>query len=541
MSVVINSFEFGEYDFGSVPFGSTLNLGNQGSQAQYIIKSEAPYGMQVSQTINSQDNNGQQAQFIVNSQTAFGQQGQLVIEVSNPIGFQANQNIQQNFDSAQQALYTIADGTQKYGHQTQFVIEAQAPGGQQVNYRINTEKLSGQQANYVVEQIQASGQEVLYTYLVHKVGKGGFGEEPFGTLPFGAVRVCANQGQQVEYRIVESDGNGQQATYRIESQTNFGQQTTYRIESEPSVGMQVEYQSVEALGMQSLFTIYNATNFRILCDFSSRGLDTVPGGNNAWGNALGTGLNWVSNSTETGDFLPENVNTDVVEQYTRTATGTITGWNLDCDTERAQGIFLDTFALLNHNFTASATVQLIGSVNSNFSTTDFITNLTVLDPDIYYIAPTLPTQGIRYWRISVSDPGNTNGFLQIGTVVFGASQIFSDECFIDQIDFKFNDFASKLNTEGFTNVSNSRTLKKQLELTFQALNFSRGNFDILRELFKNERTTLKCLYIPTPNPTDASITARYAVFGKLRQIPNERHNYKTETYVDVVLDIDESL
>lgn len=541
MSVVIDVFGFGEYDFGSVPFGSTLNIGNQGSQATFVINSQNSKALQANQIIRKATSSGSQAQFIINSSKILAHQGNYVIEVSTPLGMQANFNIEQAFNGAQQVVYQLADLSGVRGSQANYVIQTQSPSGLQTNFIVDSSRINGSQANYIIQKLKNSGMEILYTYLVHKVGATGFGEDPFGTLPFGAARVLANQGHQANYVVQTPEAQGQQATFRIESDIRNGMQTTYRIESESALGMQAEFQSLESVGMQTLFTIYNTTNFRILCNFQSRGLDTVPGGNNSWGNPLGTGLNWQSNSVEPGDFLAENVNTDVVEQITRTATGTVTGWNLECDTERVQGIFLDTLAILNHNFTSSAIVNLIGSTNSDFSTTDFIVPLTVTDPDIYYIAPTLPTLGLRYWRIAVSDAGNPDGFLSIGTVVFGASQIFSDECFIDRLEFKFNDFADKLNTEGFTNVSNSRTLKKELGLQFQSLNFSRGNFDILRELFKNERTTLKCLYIPTPNPTNAEITARYAIYGKLKQIPVERHNYKTQTYVDVNLDIDESL
>jgi len=313
-----------------------------------------------------------------------------------------------------------------------------------------------------------------------------------------------------------------------------------------AMGMQALFTQANALGMQVLFTIYNTTNLRILCNFLSRGNAARVGeGNNAWGNPLGIGENIQANSTQPGDFSAENLNTDVVEQIWRSADTVKTGVRVDFDTERDQGVFLDTFSIQNHNLTRSATVTLIGSVNSNFSTTDVVHNIQIsTDPNAYFIAETLPAAGYRYWRIAIDDPTNPDDYVSMGTVVFGASRIFNAECIVDQIDHKLQDFADTVNTEGFTNVANSRAQKKVLRLEFRSLETGFGNFELMRDIFKTARTTLKCLWIPTPSFINHEAVERFAVFSKLSEIPNERHNSKgpsdSENFVSFSIELDES-
>ena len=310
-------------------------------------------------------------------------------------------------------------------------------------------------------------------------------------------------------------------------------------------GFGTQWLGLRALGtgMQFLATIYNSNNLRIMCDFPSRGSQTETGGNNAWGNPVGKGLNWKANSVAPGDFSVYNLNTDIVEQIWRSAQGTTTGIQLDMDAETSS-IFMDTFAILNHNISRAATVNLLGSNDPTFST--FGKQLTLQmtnDINRYHVEEYLPQEGFRYWRLLIDDSTNPDGFIQIGTIVLGRSRIFHGECFVDKLQFELQDFSDTVATEGFTNVANSRAQKRLLSLEFRDLFLIKRNFIILREIFTEARTVLKCLWIPTPDPNDAEITGRYAVFSKLSKIPRETHNNKgaNNTYVSFPIDLDESL
>lgn len=291
------------------------------------------------------------------------------------------------------------------------------------------------------------------------------------------------------------------------------------------MGLQFTAIKEESRAFQFRSALYNTTNLRILVDFPSRGT---------------TGTNWTATSTQTSStnsFSVNNLNTDIVEQYWRSATG-ITSATITCDTQLPQGVYLDTLAILNHNLSGSASIILEGSNDSSFATIPVSISLNYEANNMYYIAPTLPLNPYRYWRLNITDNGSADNFLRIGTIVFGSAVIFTNESFVDRVSFGQRQFVDQVYTEGFTNVSNDRGKKKFLGLEFRNLVYAKANFQSMREIFDYAGVTLKCLYIPVPQQA-----SRFAVFGKLSEIPAEQHNYKgaDADYVDFTLNVDESL
>ena len=289
------------------------------------------------------------------------------------------------------------------------------------------------------------------------------------------------------------------------------------------VALRTQVTRIQAVVMrtQILRALYNTKLIRILHRFPSRGT---------------SGVNWtiVVGSTAAGDFALNNVNTDIVEQVWR---ATSTSATIQCDTEIAQGIFLDTLAILNHNLTTSATVQLQASNSSIFATTPYAQNLITELTDMFWIEPYLPLTSYRYWRFVINDPTNTSA-IQIGTIVFGSSIIFHGECIVDQVQKRKIHFSDKVKTEGFTNVSNDRALKKALSFSFKSLDYTLENYQNLNEVIDYIRTTLKALWILDPR-----LTSRFAVFGKMPEIPAENHRVLGATldYIDIDVTVDESL
>jgi hypothetical protein len=211
---------------------------------------------------------------------------------------------------------------------------------------------------------------------------------------------------------------------------------------------------------------------------------------------------------------------------------------LQSDTQVTQGIFLDTLAILNHNLTTSATVLLQGSNDVSFGSIPFTETLTIEKTNLYYIAPYLPLTSYRYWRIDVTDTTNPDGYIQMGTIVFGSTIIFNGECFTDEVVRRKIHFADRVRTEAFSNVSNDRALKYSVSLSFKKLNYGRANYENLIEVVDYVRTSLKALWIPTP-----PFASRFAVFGKLSEMPVENHKVIGEDadYIDLDITVDESL
>lgn len=287
--------------------------------------------------------------------------------------------------------------------------------------------------------------------------------------------------------------------------------------------MRSEFHRITArlVNSQILHAIYNTKLLRILCEFPSRGT---------------SGTNWsvIAGGTAAGDFSVNNLNTDIVEQVYRSTAKNIT---IQCDTQVPQGIFNDTLAILGHNFTTSASVVMQGSNDITFGSVGLSETLDVELNNIYWISEYLPAASYRYWRFIISDVTNANN-LQIGTIVFGPSIIFNGECFVDNVVRRKTHFADRVRTEGFTSVSNDRALKRAVSLSFKNLDFNRDNYEHLVEVIDAARTSLKCLWIPTPE-----YASRFAVFGKLSEMPVENHRVLGENadYIDLDITVDEAL
>lgn len=549
MTVVHAEKNYLESPYLENPYLGTDVTGSMGHQAQIVINSATSYGMQCQiQIVDFPAAKGQQANLsIVDSTTASGMQADIAVETRRAIG--------------QQAELNIVDRPAAFGQQVDILIGV-APFAFGMQFK--RDNIAHLDCMGYLEEGYLEGAYLVHGICAHAAMQAELLVTNTNEIGQQSEIHIDNRlsaiGQQSEIHIVDFKKSlGQQSSINVSLLRAFGMQAEiqfndvprfFGLESEISIvdakkpiGMQVELIHQLAIGMQVTIALYSPTNLRILCDFPSRGLAGSVG-LNAWGNTSGQGENWKSNSTESGDFSEENLNTDIVEQVWRSNAPTTTGINLDCDTERAQGVFLDTLAVLNHNITSSATVTLIGSNTDDFSVVGVSIPLEVRsdDPNIYYVAPTLPNQGYRYWRLSIDDSSNSDGFVEIGTIIFGSSTIFIGECFVDEVIFQLKDFTDSVQTEGFTNANNSRAQKKQLQLEFRSLSYLKGNFRAMRSMFRRERTVLKCLWIPTPDPDNQELTSRFALFSKLAEIPSERHNHKggTADYVSFTIQLDES-
>lgn len=447
-------------------------------------------------------------------------------------GFQARAVINGTTPVAAQVRATIVDYIDAVAAQALARISQPGANGFQVRGFIqNKLKPFGFQARKVIgPKTLAKAQQALITSLVHQVW-GVYLEEPYLEDPYLVATIHAVSPMQVRATITTKKAFAFQTRFVISKQKPMAFQTRgVIVDKLKAMAFQTRALHLTSIGMQVFVSLYNTTNLRLLASFPSRGV---------------SGSNWTANSTEPGDFSIQNVNTDIEEQIWRSATGVKTSIQLICDTQVPQGVFNDTIAIRNHNLTTSATLTVEGSNDAGFATVGISIPVTVTTSNIYWISPTAPLHSYRYWRFTIDDPTNADpdNCVKIGVILFGTSQIFQGESFIDQVGFAYKDFADTVQTEGFTNVSNSRALRRSLHLEFRSLQFLVSNFQILRSLYTTYRTTHKILWIPTPDPVNAAATSRFAVFGKLTQLPQEQHNWKgaNADYVSLAVDIDESL
>jgi hypothetical protein len=346
--------------------------------------------------------------------------------------------------------------------------------------------------------------------------------EPYLTQPYHSGCIKVPVGLQANIVGRNTKRFGFQSSVTISKTVSLPLQSRLTITQTNFAAMQATLSGIKYHAFQTRIVLYNTTNLRILTDFLNRGTN---------------GITWTATSTQAGDFSPNNLNTDIVEQVWRTANGAITNVEIVCDTQVPQGVFVDTLAILGHNFSGSATVFFDGSNDIAFNTLETVPVSLEREPNAYWIAPVQPLTSYRYWRLRISDSGNQDGFIRIGTVVFGSSVIFSGECFTDVVKFGRKQFTDSVFTEGFTNVKNDRGQKKNLALDFKNLEFNRGNFKNIRSIIEKQSTILKSLWIPTPQ-----YPSRFALFGKMTELPSESHNDRGagHDYVDVAINVDEA-
>ena len=385
-----------------------------------------------------------------------------------------------------------------------------------------TREIPTQLARFITNGSKVTAQEMGRGPISHQ-SCGGYLLSAYLTEPYLGPFICAHMYQQLDRRLEKTRAANTQLDRKIVNASKITRSQMQRqIYDDFAIRSQLLRSSAYKLNSQILFAIYNTTNLRILCDFPSRGT---------------SGTNWsvVAGGTASGDRGINNVNTDIVEQVYRSLNTTIT---LQCDTQISQGIFNDTLAILGHNFTTSAIVTLQGSNDISFSSIPLSETLFVEKENMYWIAEYLPLVSYRYWRLLINDSTNTDGYIEIGTIVFGPSIIFSGECFTDQVVRRKTHFADRIRTEGYSAVSNDRALKRAVSLTFRKLNYLRANYSSLISVVDTARTSLKCLWIPTPQ-----YASRFAVFGKLSEIPVENHQAISETadYIDMDVNVDEAL
>jgi hypothetical protein len=451
------------------------------------------------------------------------------------------------------------------GMQFAGYISNQTAKGCQFGAIIDSTRPTGCQTYVVLASATPQGNEFLFNYVTH-VRRDGYLVDDYlnnayleqTSTQWGLLRsqistyVDATRASGTQfYAVIDESRSIAAQTYVILSritplafqiETIVGQDVTLAsqfnaiVEAEKLAGIQfngqiflkspygTQFDSVHAQALCTSFrsVLYNTNRLRILWEFASRGT---------------TSSSWTANTTAPGEFSASNLNTDVVEQVWR-SNGDKSGIKLVCDTGLSQGTFMDTLAILNHNFSSSAQVVIEGDDDPLFGSPGFTYTFSEIERNnLYYIAPTLPLNGYRYWRISVDDPTNSAAYIQVGTILFGQATIWAGESFKNPLQYKRTHYTDKVFTEGFTNVSNDRGIKKQIALEFESIDFNGGNYANLQDMIDTIRTSHKALWIPTPQ-----YASRYAVFGKLSEIPQETHNDLGERadYVAFNVEIDEA-
>jgi len=490
-----------------------------GTQVDRKIEALEELGTQVDRLIGDLHNIGTQVDRQIGSSSALGTQVDRAIEALEEVGIQVDRKIEGEDDDV------------SLGVQVDRAINELTELGVQVDREIvspDDDVPVGVQVDRQILSDLSNHLQVKIGTLQHWMCDSYYLTRPYLETSYLTYCMRAFQGVQVDRKIVgESDDFklGVQVDRQISGINVLGTQVDRKIETEDPLGIQVTRVKAAKTLTQVRRVIYNTTQLRILDVFLNRGTAAL-GGNT-----------WTCNvATATGDFSPNNLNTDVIEERWQTVSGPTAFITLTCDTG-ATNTFVDTAAILDHNFTTSARVELQASTSPTFSSVDFSTVLTTESPDMYYIAPTLPTEGFRYWRFIIQDNSNPDGYLRAGVIVFGSARIMTVwETFQDTITFGKKHFKDTLETEGYTAVENDRATRKFLSLPFSNLRGVGADYAMLKEYWTENKTSLKALVIPDPTRV-----SEFAVFGKLVQLPSVERVVHADDLASFTLEWDESL
>lgn len=564
MSLTVHGYL--EQPYLTTPYlASTAEFGT-GSQVNRVIDSSKLLGQQVSREIAADSKTASQVNRTVAAQVPLGSQVDRTIAASASLGSQVDRVNMTAPALGSQVERLIEEALSPLGFQVDLSVTSLDALGSQVERAIGDSAKAGSQVlRSLLGASTTVGMSVLPNTWLHEICQE-YLVKPYLSTPYLANDICAHGRFQVNLitmtlsptssqvsRVIADNKSlvGSQISRAISSQRAVSSQVSrtitgqlMRTHSQVSrqisvnratsaqvqrailaarhVGSQISRVFVTSLHQQVTLVLYNTTNLRVLSRFPSRGT---------------TGTNWTASSTAPGDFSVNNLNNDIVEFVWR-SNGAVSGVTLAADTGVPQGVFVDTVGILNHNLTLSAVVVLQETNDPTFSTIGHEVTLTTTLVNMFWISPLLPLAGYRYQRFVINDPTNPDGYIQIGTIVYGASTILIGDDIVDQIKWKKTHYKDVISTEGFTNVTNDRTLKRKLGLQFKDIDFQRANYAALEAIFDYARTSLKCLWIPTPQyPT------RFAIFGKLSDLPDETHNDKgiDIDFIDFSLEVDESL
>ena len=251
---------------------------------------------------------------------------------------------------------------------------------------------------------------------------------------------------------------------------------------------------------------------------------TIPDPNNPAQNFLS------ATSTAAGDFAGEFMFTDTLRQVWRSTDTTQQEIVIQSDFP----VRIDTFAILGHNFSSNAVVTFEANSVNDFSSPPISVNMTVTERNMVL----LQDLGFEFefYKITILDPTNECGFIEIGRLAGGLNFQFSNnEDITDNFSIGSVDFSQQIQTEGFNRPSNSKVLADTLNATFAKISTKSGqddNFQGLRTLIDNVKTTRPFLTILDPNNVSLLI-----MWGQFMEIPT--FNFTINNFVTANIRIQE--
>lgn len=223
-------------------------------------------------------------------------------------------------------------------------------------------------------------------------------------------------------------------------------------------------------------------------------------------------------SQAVGDFDKGNITTSSTREVWRSADA-LTTQEIVIKAELKTQI--DTFVILGHNFTLGAVVKVEANIDDVWIAAPY-TQQVAMDEETQNLVISNDGFGAdyEYYRITILDPSNPCGYVEVGRVIGGRAFTFTnDEDITDTYNVGNIDEAEKMKTQGFFRASNENVLRREFSANFSKLFSVTGqddNFRGFRKMWKSVKTTRPFMTIlDRDNPTVLNM------WGQLKALPNE--------------------
>lgn len=232
---------------------------------------------------------------------------------------------------------------------------------------------------------------------------------------------------------------------------------------------------------------------------------------------FGSNILYVS-GTASGDFDKGNMTTDPLRQVWRSAS--VLGWQ-EIIIKAELSSTIDTFAILNHNFTENAVINFQANISNNFLAPPI--NLFIPWQKFHIVMCQNLGANYEYYRVRVLDPTNPCGYIQIGRIVGGRAftldKTQNGEDITDDITYDWEDMADQLKTEGFFRASTERIKVRSLSVRFNKLMSAAPN----NQNWKSIRVMSEYIGITKPFLTvvDRLDPSFISIWGQLNKLPSE--------------------
>lgn len=182
---------------------------------------------------------------------------------------------------------------------------------------------------------------------------------------------------------------------------------------------------------------------------------------------------------------------------------------------------IDTFAILGHNFSPGAIVRIQANIDDVWIAPPF-NQVVAVDEEVNNLV--LANDGFgadyEYYRVTILDPSNPCGYLEVGRIVGGQAFTFeNNEDITDSYSIGYTDESESMKSQGYFRASNENVTVRDFSANFSKLFSVTGqddNFKGFRALRKSVKTTRPFLTI-----LDRDNVRVLNIWGQFTSLPSE--------------------